>query len=299
MFNIGYFKGQPTDYVIRYTSGRATAEGPGLAFFYLRFRTQIVAVPTSSLDANFVFNEVTRDFQEVTLQGQITYRVTDPKLAAAQLNFRIDPATQAYVSEDPEKLARRVTNLAQVEARAELAGRTLPQALADAPAIAAAVADKLRSGRQLAPLGVEVQGVIILSARPTPEVGKALEAEYRESLLRQADEAIYARRASAVEEERKIKEKELATDVTLEEQRERLIVLQGANALKEAENNGVALERAAQSKAKAAEMELAVYRSMAPRELLAYAMKEIGTNAGQIGNLTITTELLAELLKKE
>jgi hypothetical protein len=258
-----------------------------------------VAVPTSSLEANFVFNEVTRDFQEVTLQGQITYRVADPKLAAGQLNFRIDPQTQVYVSEDPEKLARRVTNFVQVETRAELAGRTLPEALRDAPAVAAAVAEKVRAGRQLAPLGVEVQGVIFLSARPTPEVGKALEAEYRESLLRKADEAIYARRAAAVEEERTIKEKELATDVTLEQQREGLIVLQGANALKEADNRGAALEREAQSKSRAAEMELAVYRTMEPRALLAYAMKELGANAGQIGNLTITTELLAGLLNKE
>jgi hypothetical protein len=30
--------------------------------------------------------------------------------------------------------------------------------------------------------------------------------------------------------------------------------------------------------------------------LLAYAMKELGKNAGQIGNLTITTEVLASLL---
>jgi len=35
---------------------------------------------------------------------------------------------------------------------------------------------------------------------------------------------------------------------------------------------------------------------MEPRMLLAYAMKELGANAGQIGNLTITTEMLASLL---
>jgi len=33
-------------------------------------------------------------------------------------------------------------------------------------------------------------------------VGKALEAELREALLRKADEAIYARRAAAVDEEK-------------------------------------------------------------------------------------------------
>ena len=45
---IGYFKGQPTEYVIHYSSGRIMREGQGLAFFYLKYNTQIVAVPTSS-----------------------------------------------------------------------------------------------------------------------------------------------------------------------------------------------------------------------------------------------------------
>ena len=36
--------------------------------------------------------------------------------------------------------------------------------------------------------------------------------------MRQADEAIYARRGAAVDEERKIKEKQLESDKTLEQQ---------------------------------------------------------------------------------
>ena len=32
---IGFFKGPPTEYIIRYASGRITREGTGLAFFYL------------------------------------------------------------------------------------------------------------------------------------------------------------------------------------------------------------------------------------------------------------------------
>ena len=71
-------------------------------------------------------------------------------------------------------------------------------------------------------------------------MAKALEAEYRETLLRKADMAISARRAAAVEEERKIKENELNTEITLEEQRRQLIDLQGSNELQEATNRGKA-----------------------------------------------------------
>lgn len=296
MFGIGYFKGQPTDYIIRYTSGAVRQEGLGLAFYYWRHNTQIVAVPTTSIDANFVFNEITGNFQEVTVQGQLTYRIREPKKAGELLNLRIDPVNYARATEDLNALAQKVTNIVRIEARTEIERRALADVLRDARAIAAEVEGRVKQAAALAPLGVELLSVFFLSVRPTPEVGKALEAEYRETLLRQADEAIYARRGAAVDEERKIKEKELASDKALEEQRKELIGLQGANALQEAENRGIALEKEAQFKARAAESELAVLRGIEPRALLAIALRELGQNAGKVGNLTITSEMLASLL---
>jgi hypothetical protein len=129
-------------------------------------------------------------------------------------------------------------------------------------------------------------------------VAKALEAQYRETLLRRADEAIYARRAAAVEEERKIKENELNTDITLEQRRRELIDLQGANTLQEAEFRGRALVQEGDYKATAIERELGAYHDQDPRLLLALALKDLGANAGSIGNLTVTTELLAGLLNQ-
>ena len=81
--------------------------------------------------------------------------------------------------------------------------------LGNAASISAEVQEEVRSRDLLAPLGVELLSLNFTSVSPNPEVGKALEAEYRESLLRRADEAIYARRAAAVEEEGKIKSNEL------------------------------------------------------------------------------------------
>src|SRR5262245_48230342 len=106
MLNVGYFKAQPTEYIIKYVSGRVVREGQGLAFFYLKHNTQIVAVPTSSVDANLVFNEVTSNFQAVTIQGQLAYRIENAKRAAELLNFNMDPRTHAYVSNDPDRLAQ-------------------------------------------------------------------------------------------------------------------------------------------------------------------------------------------------
>jgi regulator of protease activity HflC (stomatin/prohibitin superfamily) len=294
--DIGYFKGQPTHYIIKFVAGRVTREGMGLSFFYLKHNTSIVAVPTSSTDASFVFNELTSNFQAVTLQGQFTYHIANARQAATLLNFTLDPARRTYISNDPDLLAQRLTNVIQMETRTEIQQRSLEETLRDSQAIAAVVLARIREKALVEPMGVELLNVYFLSARPTPEVAKALEAKYRETLLRKADEAIYRRRAAAVEEERKIKENELNSDTTLEQQRQQLIELQGNNAQQEAEHRGRALEREAEYRSRAMEMELGAYRSLEPGTILALALKELGENANKIGTLTITSEILAALL---
>jgi regulator of protease activity HflC (stomatin/prohibitin superfamily) len=296
MFNVGFFKAQPTEYVIEYVDGRVVREGQGLAFYYLGHNTHVVAVPTTRKDVEFVFTEVTADFQTVTVQGQFSYHVADPRRVAALLDYTIDPQRRTYVSDDPERLSQRVGTVIQMAVRAEILRRPLAEALQLAESVAAAVLLRVREGNQLAELGVELHHVYILAIKPTPEVAKALEAEYRESLLRRADEAIYARRGAAVDEEHKIRETELKSEVALEEQRQRLIDWQGNNAQREADFRGRAVELEAAYRARALEQELAVYRTLDPPTILALAFKELGQNAGRVGNLTITSEILAALL---
>jgi regulator of protease activity HflC (stomatin/prohibitin superfamily) len=183
-----------------------------------------------------------------------------------------------------------------METRAAIQGRTLEQVLGAYETIASDVFERARVSPLLEPLGVELMAVTFIAAKPTPEVGKALEAPYREQLLRKSDEATFARRAAAVEEERKIKENELNTEIALEQRRQALIELEAANALSEAESRGRALEKEAEYQARARAGELAVYREFEPRALLAMALEEMGRNAGKVGNLTITSEILASLL---
>ena len=298
MLGIAFFKGQPTDYIIKYAGGRAVRQGLGQSFYYVTLSTQVAVIPTSTRDASFVFNELTNNFQSVTLQGQFTYRISDPAQAATQLNFAWNTKRQEYAAKDPDSLPPRIANVVQMETRRELQQRTLEQTLRQSQDIAGAVLARIREAALLAPLGVELTNLYFLSAKPTPEVAKALEAQYRETLLRQADEAIYARRGAAVAEERKIKESEGATQIALEEQRSSLIALEGDNARIEAENKGQALETLAEFEARASAQRLAVYSGMDPRSVLALALKEIGENARKIGNLNITTETLGSLLNE-
>jgi regulator of protease activity HflC (stomatin/prohibitin superfamily) len=336
MFGIHYLKVEPTTFVLQYTNGKIRREGAGLSFFYYEPITTIVTVPVASTDVPFIFNEITADFQAITVQGQLTYRIADPRRVAELLNFTLDPRTQQYRSDDPDKLAQRIVNVAQVLTRAEIKGRTLRATLSASDLITGQVLSGLQDASALSALGVEILDLVILALKPTPEMGKAMEAAAREETLRQADEAIYTRRNAAVEQERKIKENELNTEIAveqkkrqiretqmeadlavqekqrqlqtarmageiaLEEQKRSLVELQVANARQEADSQAYAVEANLRPllDLDPAVLEILASGSMDPRLLIARAFKGVADNASKVGQLNITPDLLTSLLEK-
>ena len=111
---LSFMKVPPTTYVLQYKHGKIRREGAGLSFFYWAPTSTIVAVPLASADVPFVFQETTADFQSVTIQGQLTYRVADPKRLASLLDFTIDKRNTSYFedhSRDRQKLPERLAIL--------------------------------------------------------------------------------------------------------------------------------------------------------------------------------------------
>jgi regulator of protease activity HflC (stomatin/prohibitin superfamily) len=310
-----YLKASPTTFVLHYQLGRLRRQGSGLAFWYLQPASTIVAVPVGSRDVPFVFNEVTADFQAVTVQGQLTYRVSQPAQLAALLDFSLRP-DGGYRSDDPEKLPERLVHTAQILARGVIQRRTLREVLATSDPLAAGLLPALRESEAVRMLGVEVLGLSILAVRPTPEIARALEAEAREAVQRESDEAIYARRNAAVEQERRIKESELnteiavhekerqmrearmAADIAVEQQRSALIERRSENERRDADARGYALQATLEP------LRTADWRTLMavsagggdPKLMIALAFRELAENASKIGELNVTPDLLRSLL---
>jgi SPFH domain/Band 7 family protein len=312
---LAFMKSRPTTYVIHYQNGRVKREGAGLAFLYYRPTSNIVAVPIGSVDLPFVFTELTSDFQTVTIQGQITYQVTDPRRLATVLDFSLDARGQP-ASDDPQKLGERLVNAAQIQAHAVVQRLTLREALVTTDAIVGQVLAGLRADEAVRMLGVTILGVTIIAIRPTPEIGRALEAEAREGLQRQSDEAIYARRNAAVEQERRIKESELQTEITVQEkqrqiretrmaadiaveqQRSDLLVKKTENERVEADSRAYALAATLQPVRDVDWRTLLAVSAGGtdPKLMIALAFREMAENAGKIGSLTVTPDLLSQLI---
>lgn len=336
MFGIRFTKVQPTTYLIQYAGGKIRREGTGLSFFYYAPGSSLVAVPVSSSDTPFIFKEVTADFQEVTIQGQVTWRIAEPKRIAQLMNFTLDAAGQKYVSEDPQKLPQRLLAVIQVLTRAELQNLPLRSALQASDSLVRSVLTGLRASETVSGLGLEILDLSILAIKPTTETSRALEAEIREQLLREADQAIYARRNAAVEQERAIKENELNTEIAvenkqrqireaqmeaeravqekqqamqkaelaaqidLEAKRQELVKLAADNARAEADAKAYAAEAMLKPLAALDPKVLQALAStgMEPRQLIALAFRDLSENAAKIGELNLSPDLLQTLLHK-
>jgi regulator of protease activity HflC (stomatin/prohibitin superfamily) len=282
----GYYRGEPNEYVIKYVGGKRARAGRGLSFLYWGPRTSVVSVPMNSQDAEFAFTEVTSNFQEVTVQGTLSFRVMEPERLAALLDYTIDPVARTHLSRDPPKLSARLISVVQEATRAEIQRLALEDAVRRSGEVARAVLLSARRAAEVKDLGVELLALFVNSLRPTPQVSKALEAEYRELLLKKADKAIHDRREAAVTQERTIREAEMGTEISVEGERTRLVELRAAN-----------LEREAAAQGRATRDQLAPFREIDPRVLLALGMKALGENAGKISNLNITPDLLSLLLR--
>jgi regulator of protease activity HflC (stomatin/prohibitin superfamily) len=283
---ISYFKGEPSQHVIVYQNGRIVREGIGLAFWYVPHKTSIATVPVVSQDTPFVFNETTANFQDIAIQGLLTYRLSKPLAIAQYLDFTVNPRSHAFNEVDCERPAERLIAAVQTHTRGRINELSLDEALVKVKALADLVLERVNAEPDLVELGIVLERLHFNNVSATPEMRKALEADYRESLQRRADQAIYARRAAAVQEERKIKQSELATEIELEEGRKQLVEMQAENSLQLAE-----------AEAKAAEMQLSPYGDLPPQALVGLALKEWASNAGAIGHLNITPDHLNQLIR--
>lgn len=332
MFGISYIKFDSMTDVIHFKNGKVSNEGRGLSFFYFTPNSSIAAVPMGSNDLPFIFNETTSDYQEISIQGQVTYKIGNPKQLAELLDFTID-AKGVYKKNDIEKLNQRIINEAQTATSSFIHGLGLKEAIRSAKTIETKITAGLQASNAIALLGIEILTVNILAVRATPEMARALETETREKLSQDADQAIYERRNFAVEQERKIKESELNTEIAVEEkkkqidekkteaqvqqaesdrklremrvqadiavekQREVLIEQETANERKEAETRGFVTETT-----------LKPYRDMDwkiltalnnnadPKFNIALAFRQLAENADKIGTLNISPDLLDSLL---
>jgi hypothetical protein len=335
MFGIKHIKFDSMTYVLHFKNGDIKREGRGLSFFYFAPNSSIAAIPMGSNDLPFIFNESTNDYQTVNIQGQISYKISNPKTLADVLDFTVND-NGLYKKNDIEKLNQRIINEAQTATSSFIHEIKLKDAIRSAKSIEERILEGLKSSQAIAMLGIDILGANILGIQATPEMARALETETREKLQQEADQAIYERRNFAVEQERKIKETELNTEIAIEEKQKQIAEKKMESEVQKADNNrklremklaaDIAVEnqrkqlieqktandkKEAETQGYVTETTLKPYKDIDwktltalnnnpdPKFNISLAFRELAENSGKIGNLNISPDLLDSLLNEK
>jgi regulator of protease activity HflC (stomatin/prohibitin superfamily) len=315
---VRHFRSDPTFHVLKYRSGRVQRSGRGLAFWFLPMSASIAEIPIDDRELVLLFHARSADFQDLSVQGVVTYRVIDPDRLAERVDFTLDLATGAYAKQPLEKLSLTLTQIAQQHATAYVTATPIRQILGEGyERIRALVHSGLEGDAGLADSGIAVVSVRIAFLKPSAELEKALEMPTREEIQQHADEAGFARRAAAVEHERAIQENELQNQIELAKREQTLIDQRGSNERKrvegeaearridaeaEAHRNGIAATARAEgmrlverARVEAERERMAVYRDLPQSVMIGLAAQELAGKLQRIEHLNITPELLGPL----
>ena len=314
MFGIHYLQSNPTTYVMRYKNGALVDSGLGLSLLYFGPGSTIVRISQASQDVPFVFEQQTLDFQDVTIQGNLTFRVIAPERIAQQLDFSVDGRGR-YKSDDPSNLRERIVRLIQAQTHRFTRDQSLREMLTSSNLLAEYLVQDPNVLTTASALGLEIESIQVLSIRPDPEMASAMQAEARERLLQQADEAVHERRKTAIELEREIRENELNTERSVQEKKRevRQAELDADVAIEKGRSELVGQK--AENDAKEAEVQIETMRAMLDsmrevdwrtmvaskgnvdsKQLIAMAFGELAENARKIGRLDISPDLLGKLM---
>jgi regulator of protease activity HflC (stomatin/prohibitin superfamily) len=311
-----HLRSEPTFHVLRHRCGELVASGRGLAFWFLPISSAIAEVPVDTRELPFLVQGKSNDFQEVTVQGDIQYRVTDPEELGTRIDFQIDLRTGLYQKAPLDRIASLLVGQAQQIAAELLPTESVRELLTAGPT---RLRERLEAGllgnTTIVDHGLEVLAVRVSDVSPAPDLDQALQTPTRERLQQEADQATFERRALAVEKERAIAENELQNQIELVRREQLLIDQQGSNERRRAEEdaaaNGIRVEANADAtrthaaasaerirmvqgaRVEAEERRIAIYQSLPPAVIIGLAAKQLAGKLDTVEHLNITPDLLA------
>src|SRR6266480_245992 len=85
-----HLRSTPTRWIRHTSAGKVRREGVGQSFWFRPLNAVLSEVPVDDRELPLLFHARTSDFQDVTVQASLTYRVAEPATAASRIDFSID-----------------------------------------------------------------------------------------------------------------------------------------------------------------------------------------------------------------
>jgi regulator of protease activity HflC (stomatin/prohibitin superfamily) len=176
-----HLRGTATMHVRHLRRGQLAHDGTGLAFFFRPLSAVLSEVPVDDRELPLLFHARTADFQDIAVQASVTFRVTDPAIACAQVDFSVDPNTGRWRGTPLEQLGGLLTETAQQQVLGLIAASPLAQTLAGGlTEIRDRILHGLAGDPRLAETGITVIGARVIAVKPEPDVETAHRPAWRQ-----------------------------------------------------------------------------------------------------------------------
>src|SRR5215469_12131089 len=94
-----HLRADASAYILHFRRSRLVRQGRGLAFWFFPLSASIAEIPADDRELSILFHARSSDFQDVTAQGVVTYRIVEPTTVADRIDFTIDLASGAYLKQ--------------------------------------------------------------------------------------------------------------------------------------------------------------------------------------------------------
>jgi regulator of protease activity HflC (stomatin/prohibitin superfamily) len=163
-----HLRADPNQYVLHYRNGALVRQGTGLSYWFRPLDAAVSQVPVEDIETTFLLRERSADFQDVSVQCTVTYRVADPAQASRRINFAL-ALTGGVWSEQPlERLATLWSARAQPAVRAALSRLTVAEAVGQgAQAVSVTLQGALSTDPAIADAGLQLVAVQVVRLAPS------------------------------------------------------------------------------------------------------------------------------------
>ncbi|MCB9746599.1 MAG: band 7 protein [Alphaproteobacteria bacterium] len=316
-----HLRGESSAWLVHSRNGRTLRSGRGLSFWFQPLSASISELPMDDRELPILFHGRSRDFQDVTVQAVVSWRVRDAEALAQRVDFTLDLGSGGWRAKPIEKLTQLITEQARQLAWEVLVAAPLQTLLTDGvEQLRERLTGGLSGDEELARMGLEIVAVNISALRPEAELERALQTPAREAVQQEADRATFERRALAVERERAIAENELSNRIALAKREEQLIAQRSLNKRRQvsedAETARIQVEaevarRELSAKAEAEELRVVeaakvegerarvnIYEDLPSPVLIALSAREFAGKLPDIEHLVISPDLLGPSLQR-
>ena len=85
-----HLRGESSAHILHHSGGETLRSGRGLSFWFLPMSASISELPMDDRELTILFHGRSQDFQDISVQAVVSWRVAEPELTASRIDFSVD-----------------------------------------------------------------------------------------------------------------------------------------------------------------------------------------------------------------